>query len=693
MKGKHLKVLSFLILLLFFFPASSFAEKIVVIDPGHGGKFSGTTGYSGNSSGFYEKHANLLVGLKVRQILQNTDIKVLMTRDNDSAFSSGSASDDLIARMNVANGLVTNNNNNSLFISIHHNASPSSLGVQGIETYYYDGENHYKSDYPPDPMQMENLSESKRLAEIIHPKLIGNLGSRDLGIRNNQSLYVIRRAQMPAVLLELGYMTNRYEEARIKTADFQQRAAQAIANAAIEFFKVFEVHNENGKILKTFKTQQEADNYAKQLSYTAKVFDKDKQTYLYTNDNFEVYHSSLGFLKAFPTQQSAIDYANGYQYTRVISKENNTTIWSNYLDRKYDTYINNQFIGSYFDFEVSYNLVQGKQNSKIVNSKTNEVVWSNIPEVPTNGDISLNTVSGSNRLETAIKISQNLYPNGFPQEKQEKTVILTTGYDFADALSAGPLTGLYDKAPILLTPANGLDEAAKQEIVRLGATKVVMIGGKVALSQNVEDALKSMNLEVERISGTTRYETNLKILEKLGNINGLFVAYGGNFPDALSVAPIAANKNWGILLVQKDQVAPLQSINLQNNEIVIAGGTGVISNQIQQQLKSYYPGSKITRLAGENRYETNLKILKHFQSSLQSSKLILTTGKDFPDALAAAPLSIGTNAPLILIGDQLERSMESYLFEYGSKNNIVTVETIGGVVSNQSSQTVANKLK
>ena len=147
------------------------------------------------------------------------------------------------------------------------------------------------------------------------------------------------------------------------------------------------------------------------------------------------------------------------------------------------------------------------------------------------------------------------------------------------------------------------------------------------------------------------------------------------------------------MLVQKDQVAPLQSINLQNNEIVIAGGTGVISNQIQQQLKSYYPGSKITRLAGENRYETNLKILKHFQSSLQSSKLILTTGKDFPDALAAAPLSIGTNAPLILIGDQLERSMESYLFEYGSKNNIVTVETIGGVVSNQSSQTVANKLK
>ena len=57
-------------------------------------------------------------------------------------------------------------------------------------------------------------------------------------------------------------------------------------------------------------------------------------------------------------------------------------------------------------------------------------------------------------------------------------VILTTGYEFADALSAGPLSGYYDKAPILLSHANVLDETVKQEIIRLGATKVVMIGGK-----------------------------------------------------------------------------------------------------------------------------------------------------------------------------------------------------------------------
>ena len=481
MTGKQNKVLFLFMLLLFIFPASSFAEKTVVIDPGHGGKYSGTCGYSGNSTGFCEEQANLSVGLKVREILRNTDIKVVMTRDTDTAFDSANSSADLKARMNVANGAVANNNDNSLFISIHHNASPTNTNIRGVETYYYDGVNYFQPDYPGDPMQIGYLSESKRLAETIHPRLINNLGSINRGIQNDQSFYVIREAQMPAVLLELGYMTNRSEEARIKTADFQQRAAQAISNAAIEFFKVFEVHNENGNIIKMFKTQQEAINYSNQLNYSAKVFDKDKQTYVYTNSNFEVYHTTLGFLKDFPTEQSAIDYAKGYQHTRVVSLDNNWTVWSNYLDKKYDVYVNNQVNSSFFDYEQASAFSQGKANVKIVNNKTNEVLWTNIPNVNVTGEITVAKLAGENRIETAISISKDLYPNGFSQDKQDKVVILTTGYEFADALSAGPLSGYYDKAPILLSHANVLDEAVKQEIIRLGATKAVMIGGQVSL--------------------------------------------------------------------------------------------------------------------------------------------------------------------------------------------------------------------
>ncbi|WP_413306994.1 cell wall-binding repeat-containing protein [Bacillus sp. 1P10SD] len=693
MRGKQFNILFFFILLLFIFPASSYAEKLIVIDPGHGGRYSGTCGYSGSSTGLCEENVNLLVGLRLKEVLKNTDVKVFMTRDTDREFSSISQSADLIERMRVANGAVANNNDNSLFISIHQNASPTSPYVKGTETYYYDGVNHYQPDYPPDPIQMGYLSESKRLAETVHPKLISGLGAVNRGIANDQSFYVIRNAKMPAILIELGYLTNRDEEAMLKSADYQQRAAQAIANAVIEYFKVFEVHDENGKIVKMFKTQQEAINYANQLNYTAKVFDKDKQSYTYTNSKYEVYHRTNGLLKSLPTEESAITYAQGLRNTRVVSMDTGKTVWSNYLIKKYDVYVNNQVSASFYDYDSALSYSQGKSSVKIVNNKTNDVLWTNIPNLSVTRDVNVSSMTGQDRFDTAIKVSKQLYPNGFAQDKQNKVVILTTGYQFADALSAGPLSTYYDKAPILLTHANALDEAVKQELIRLGASKVVIIGGEVAVAKSIEDTLTSMTFEVERISGATRYETNLKILQKIGNVNGLFVVYGENFPDALTVAPIAANKNWGILLAQKDKVTPVQNLNLDNKNVVIAGGADVISETVKQQIQSNYPASSIVRLSGVDRYATNAVINLYFEDSLHSDKVNLTTGKDFPDALASAPLSIGSNTPLVLIGDYLNRNVESQLLEYGSDNEVNELEVIGGVVNNQSYQSVKNRLK
>ncbi|MGG7619611.1 cell wall-binding repeat-containing protein [Bacillus coreaensis] len=693
MRGKQGKIIFFMMLLLFLFPSSSFAEKLLVLDPGHGGKYSGTCGYSGNKTGFCEETANLLVGQRVREILKNTGIRVFMTRDTDREFSTVSASADLIERMKVANQAAANNNDNSLFISIHHNASPSSPYVKGLETYYYDGVNHYQPDYPPDPIQMGYLSESKRLAETVHPKLLNLLGSTNRGIGNDQSFYVIRTAQMPAILLELGYMTNKEEEARIKTADFQQRAAQAIADAAIEFFKVFEVHDDNGKILKMFKTQQEAINYANQLSYNARVFDKDKQTYTYTNSRYEVYHRTNGLLKTFATEELAVNYAKGWLNTRVTSIETGRTVWSNYLAKKYSVFVNNQLSAGFYEYDSALTYSSGKSSVKIINNQTNDVLWTNASNVAVTRDVTVSSLSGKTRFETAIQISKEMYPNGFAADKEQKVVILSTGYQFADALSAGPLASYYDKAPILLSRADALDETVKQEITRLGATKIVLVGGTAALSKSVEDTLNSMKLEVERISGSTRYETNRKILEKIGQVEGLFVVYGENFPDALAAAPIAANNQWGILLAQKDKVTPLQSLNLANKEVVIAGGTAAISDGVKQQLSSSYPNSKVIRLSGSDRYATNARINLYFENIVQSNSILLTTGKDFPDALASAPLSIGTGSPLVLMGDQMSKSMESFLLEYGSDNVVNELQVIGGVVNVQSSQSVVNKVK
>lgn len=83
----------------------------------------------------------------------------------------------------------------------------------------------------------------------------------------------------------------------------------------------------------------------------------------------------------------------------------------------------------------------------------------------------------------------------------------------------------------------------KEELKRLGADKVIIIGGQEAISKQVETSIRSMNVGVERIQGSDRYATNLEILNKLGSVNGYFVASGDKFADALSVAPIATAQN------------------------------------------------------------------------------------------------------------------------------------------------------
>ncbi|WP_226643210.1 cell wall-binding repeat-containing protein [Mesobacillus subterraneus] len=695
MNVKRWRVTYMFLLLLFIFPAAGLAEKLVVIDPGHGGKYSGTCGFSGNTTGICEENVNLSVGLKLRQILNNYGIKVVMTRETDKEFAPylQGETGDFRLRMNFANAAAANNNDNSLFVSIHHNAHPTNRYVKGVETYYYDGLNYYQADYPPDPMQLGYLEQSRRFAQETHPQLVSNLGTLDRGIRNNQSFYVIRNAQMPAILVELGFMTNPEEESRIKTNSYQTSAALAMAKAVLEYYKVFEVHNESGKTVKTLKTESEAINYANTLSYTSKVFNKDTQKYVYSTSKFEVYHKSVGYLGDFPSEQTAINYAKGYAHTRVVSKDTQFTTWSNFLEKKYQLLVNNSLVNSFYDYEYAMSEANKVANAKLVNSMTKEVLWTNTPGVVVNDNLKVSKVSGKDRLETAIAASKKLYPNGFPQDHKDKVVILATGYDFADALSAGPLSSLYNKAPILLSRGNELTESVKQELIRLGTKKVVIVGGTAAISAEVEQLIRNLKMEVERVSGKNRYETNKSILQKLGNVNGLFVASGANFPDALAVAPIAADNKWGILLTQKDSITLPTGLDLTNKKIVITGGVGAVSDNVQKQLVNAYPKSYFTRLAGADRYETVAKVLWHFKDSLDPNQINITTGKNFPDALASAPLSIGTKSPLILIGDSMNLNVESYLMEASQMKNVSDIYNVGGVVSDEAVNSVVNKVK
>ncbi|WP_145413021.1 N-acetylmuramoyl-L-alanine amidase family protein [Paenibacillus xylanexedens] len=176
-------------------------KSIVVIDPGHGGKDPGTIGISNTQ----EKDFTLPLALKVQALLlQEPDIEVVMTRDTDVYPTRPE-------RVKLANTL-----NADVFVSIHGNSVKASPQTTGTETFYY------------------KRSSSKELADIVHRHLIEALGFKDRGVKNG-NLEVLRNTTMPAVLLEIGFLSNLVEEQAMLSDSVQNKAAQAIVDGIKEF--------------------------------------------------------------------------------------------------------------------------------------------------------------------------------------------------------------------------------------------------------------------------------------------------------------------------------------------------------------------------------------------------------------------------------------------------------------------------
>ncbi|MGG1619178.1 N-acetylmuramoyl-L-alanine amidase [Paenibacillus sp. NRS-1782] len=184
-------------------PVNSNGKKVVVIDAGHGAKDSGAVGISKKN---YEKTFNLAMALKVESILkQNPNLEVVLTRSDDTFL-------ELKQRVKVAENL-----NANVFVSIHANSSGSSAS-NGTETYY-------------------QRSASKAFADVMHKYFAPATGLTDRGIRYG-NFHVIRETTMPAVLLEVGYLSNAKEEATLFDEDFQNRVAQGIADGITEYLGV-----------------------------------------------------------------------------------------------------------------------------------------------------------------------------------------------------------------------------------------------------------------------------------------------------------------------------------------------------------------------------------------------------------------------------------------------------------------------
>ncbi|UOQ45697.1 N-acetylmuramoyl-L-alanine amidase [Halobacillus salinarum] len=715
--------------------------KVVILDPGHGGRYSGTAGYSGSSTGYVEKVANLEAALKVRDVLESKGYTVHMTRYIDKDFGSPLHTD-LRNRVDLANDWAKGNNDNSIFISIHHNAAPYGPGVRGYETYFFNIDNGVDPDYPPDPMQKEYSPESKRLAYDIHNQVLSDvpISEGPQGITGND-LFVTRNAQMPSVLMELGYMSNPQEEKLIKTDSYQRQVAKAIGEAVDKFFNVYEVYDYKDNRLKIFEHKDDALNYAKSKE-NVYVFDKANQKRIFNNidKRYGVYHTSVSEIsKLFYSKQEALNYAEDWKHTRVVDNDTGEILWSNYLSKDFVVeHPANGILSRNYQAQSAIDYAKKWKHTAVIDTATDQVLWTNyldkkytvkhpakgvlkefyhkgpavdyaktwgsttvvrdgsvVWENPDKDDsykFKTEEVSSHARETTAVEVSKALYPNGFPGNHSNKTVILSTSRNHADALSAAPLAAQLGNAPILLSRVDSIRSEVMNEINRLHTKRVIILGGPNAISPGIEQKLKAKGYDVDRIAGKTRIETNQKINDHLNGVKGAFVASGRSFPDALGAAPIAAMKDWAIVLT--DDKMDDKSMNYAKfKNIAIVGGDGVVSSQVEEKLIAQNGKDRVVRLAGKQRYETQKQVLNYFKDDLSSSYVLAATGEKFPDALTASSLAVKHHAPLVLIGKDVDPATRDFLESYGNSNVVKDLQVVGGVLSDSSVEKVSNYLK
>ncbi|WP_342504525.1 GBS Bsp-like repeat-containing protein [Streptococcus sp. FSL K6-1323] len=196
-------------------------NKVVYLDAGHGGYDPGASYF-----GISEKSLTLAIQSRVKAKLEAEGYQVVTTRTSDTYV-------DLTDRSHAANA-----SESDIFVSIHINASGSSA-AQGIETYYYQPYAEYPSrinaTYHANPTR---LSMSDTLANAIQSSLINATGAQNQGVKR-QTFAVLRETTAPAVLLELGFLSNPQEAARLNTSAYQETLANAIVAGIKRYYSIY----------------------------------------------------------------------------------------------------------------------------------------------------------------------------------------------------------------------------------------------------------------------------------------------------------------------------------------------------------------------------------------------------------------------------------------------------------------------
>ena len=333
------------------------------------------------------------------------------------------------------------------------------------------------------------------------------------------------------------------------------------------------------------------------------------------------------------------------------------------------------------DIAIEYTKKSVEDNPSVPDDKPNKPEDNTNPsdkkEVKTFEDLykqfANSRISGEDRYQTAIEISKKHFTSS-------ENIVLTSANELVDSLTSTPLaTSL--KSPILLSGKLEVNANTLNEIKRLNAKNIYIVGGESTISKTVESNLKQQGYNVVRVSGKDRYKTSVevgkKVVEKSGNKHKIVLASGVNIVDALCGNSISAKENIPVLLTQIDELNEYTKKAIKEwniNEIVIVGGKSSVSEKVEQEIVSM--GIKVTRLSGKDRFETSVECAKHIYPNAE--KILVANGYNYVDALVAGPITQINKTPIILLEkDKIPASVQKYL----NDSNIKEIQVIGGVES------------
>lgn len=185
-------------------------KATIVLDAGHGGWDPGKTGTAGKN----EKELNLAVAEKLAEYLEMGGAEVILTRKSDDALGEGKKTD-MAERKKIAN-----ESGADILVSIHQNAFPSAK-AKGAQVFYH-----------------KNSAQGKMLAECVQENLKKRVdGSNHRQAKENESYYILKTTEIPAVIVECGFLSNREEEKRLNDGGYQEKLAWAIYCGILDYFE------------------------------------------------------------------------------------------------------------------------------------------------------------------------------------------------------------------------------------------------------------------------------------------------------------------------------------------------------------------------------------------------------------------------------------------------------------------------